>query len=260
MSVSARRSARNSGAIVTLATLIMSVAVLGCGPTLSTQVRTETALAPGNTGVLEKDGLTVQVPDLKATPEELMAEATACEPDGKVVIDPLTNGPKTVKIYATGPGIEVYQAKLANSTGHVVRLQGAVVRLFDPAENAIEPLSKEDVIATASRPSMLLEHGVCASGSEKVAAALSTVRFLGANTELLPGTTTTGYLFFRPQNSLLPGTWKLSLYEVPVKVDAAGNVTAKTKFDFGFIRRKYEETYSQDTWGARKLVNSREVP
>jgi hypothetical protein len=233
----------------------------GCGPTLSTQVRTETALAPGNTGILDKDGLSVQVPNLTAaTPEELLAEGTACEPDGKIVIDPLTNGPKVVKIYATGPDIEAFQVKLANNTDHVVRLQGAVIRLFDPAENPIEPLSKEDAIAMASRPSMLLEHGVCATSAGKVKDALAAVRFLGPNTELLPGTTTTGYLLFQPRNRVLPGAWKLSLYEIPVKVDAAGNVVAKTKFDFAYIRKKFEDTYSQDFWGARKLMSSKEVP
>jgi hypothetical protein len=233
---------------------------VGCGPTLSTQVRNETALAPGNTGVLDKDGLSVQVPNLAAVPEELQTEATACEPDGKIAIDPLTNSPKVVKIYAIAPGTELYQVKLTNNTDHVVRLQGAVIRLFDPAENPIEPLSKEDAVAMATRGSMLVEHGVCATAARKIKDALSTVRFLGPNTELLPGTTTTGYLLFVPNSLQLPGTWKLSLYEIPVKVDAAGNVVAKTKFDFAYIRKKFEDTYSQDSWGARKLVSSKEVP
>jgi hypothetical protein len=86
------------------------------------------------------------------------------------------------------------------------------------------------------------------------------VRFIGPNTELLPGTTTTGYLVFLPADNQLSGTWKLSLYEIPVKVDAAGNVVAKTRFDFAFVRKRLQDTYSQEFMSARQLVSTKEVP
>jgi hypothetical protein len=53
--------------------------------------------------------------------------------------------------------------------------------------------------------------------------------------------------------------WKLSLYEIPVKVDAAGSTIARTRFDFAYLRKKFEDTYSQEFMGERKLVSSKEI-
>ena len=115
-------------------------------------------------------------------------------------------------------------------------------------------------MATASRPSNLAKQGACPAAAAKVTDALTTVRFIGPNTELLPGTTTTGYLSFLPPNVELPGTWKLTLYEIPVKVDATGAAVAKTRFDFGYVRKKFQDTYSTEVMGQRKLVETKEVP
>jgi hypothetical protein len=139
-------------------------------------------------------------------------------------------------------------------------LSGSIIRLFDPSENQIEPQSKEEVVATATRPSSLSKQGACPAAAAKVTDALTTVRFVGPNTELLPGTTTTGYLSFLPANTQTPGVWKLSLYEITTKVDAAGTAVAKTRFDFAYLRKKIQETYSQELMGERKLVSSKEVP
>ena len=74
------------------------------------------------------------------------------------------------------------------------------------------------------------------------------------------GSRMTGYLSFVPPNAALPGTWKLSLYEIPVKVDAAGAVVAKTRFDFAYLRKKFQDTFSQELLGERKLVDTKEIP
>jgi len=231
-----------------------SLIAVGCGPTLSTSLRTETAFAPGNTGTLSQDGLTIEVPNLTQMPEVFRVETAACDSNGNPIADRMTT------ITALSASAELYQMKITNKTDHVVRLQGAVIRLFDPAENPIEPQSKEEVVATATRPSSLAKQGACSTAAAKITDALTTVRFIGPNTELLPGTTTTGYLSFLPANTQLPGTWKLSLYEIPVKVDAAGAAVAKTRFDFVYLRKKIQETYSQELLGERKLVSSKEVP
>jgi hypothetical protein len=246
---------------LTVVPLILSpILVIGCGPTLSTQVRTETALAPGSTGTLSKDGLTIEVPNLKQMPEVFRVEVAACDVDGKPVADALSGAVGTTTITALPMTGELYQIKITNQTDHVVRLQGAVIRLSDPAENQIEPQSKEEVVATATRSSNLAKQGACPAAAAKVTDALTTVRFIGPNTELLPGTTTTGYLSFLPPNTELPGTWKLSLYEIPVKVDATGAAVAKTRFDFVYLRKKFQDTFSQELMGERKLVNTKEVP
>jgi hypothetical protein len=223
-------------------------------------VRTETALAPGNTGTLSKDGLTIEVPNLTQMPEVFRVEVPACDADGKPLVDSGSGAANTSTITALPATGELYQIKLTNQTDHVVRLQGAVIRLADPAENQIEPQSKEEVVATATRPSSLAKQGACPAAAAKVTDALTTVRFIGPNTELLPGTTTTGYLSFLPANTQTPGAWKLSLYEITTKVDAAGNAVAKTRFDFVYLRKKIQETYSQEIMGARTLVSSKEIP
>jgi len=245
---------------VVLVLTYTSLSAVGCGPTLSTSLRTETSFAPGNSGVVERDGLTVEVPNLKEVPAQFVTEAKACDANGAPVIDPLTNAQQVIKVAAVSPGAELYQVKIANGTDHVVRLQGSVIRLFDPAENPIEPQSKDEAIAMATRGNALVTQGACADSAGAIKDALTAVRFIGANTELLPSTTTTGYLLFQPANVQLPGIWKLSLYEIPVKVDAAGTATAKARFDFAFIRKRFEDTYSKEMMGATKLVSSKEVP
>jgi hypothetical protein len=45
-----------------------------------------------------------------------------------------------------------------------------------------------------------------------------------------------------------------------VKVDAAGVSVAKTRFDFVYLRKKIQETFSQELMGERKLVSTKEVP
>jgi hypothetical protein len=246
--------------IIVVLALAPLFSAAGCGPTLSTQVRTETAFAPDNNGTLSKDGLTIEVPNLKQVPDAFRVEAPACDPTGKPVLDTATGAAVTTPVYAVTLGADLYQIKLSNQTDHVIRLQGAVIRLFDPAENPIEPQTKEEIVATASRSSNLVRQGACPDAAAKINEALMTIRFIGPNTEMLPGTTTTGYLSFLPPNAELPGAWKLSLYEIPVKVDAAGAVVAKTRFDFAYLRKKYQDTYSQELMGERKLVSTKEVP
>lgn len=241
-----------------LAIVCAPLCSIACGPTLSTQVRLDTMRAPDNTGQVSKEGLVVEVPDLKKIPEQFTIQAAACFADGTPMVDSTTKAPDMKDAVGLPIGAELYQLKLSNQTDHVVRLQGAIIRLFDPAENQIEPVSKEDAIAAATRT--LSNQGVCNSEAPKIMAALSTVKFIGPNTELLPGTTTTGYLLFFPQRPDLPGVWKLSLYEIPVKVDAAGSTIARTRFDFAYLRKKFEDTYSQEFMGDRKLLNSKEIP
>ena len=243
---------------VVVALVCGALFTIGCGPVLSTQVRMETVPAPDNTGQVFKEGLVVEVPDLKKLPEQFAIQAAVCGSDGIPLVDASTRAPVVKDAVGLPIGAELYQLKLSNQTDHVVRLQGAIIRLFDPAENQIEPMSKEDAIAAATRT--LSNQGICSSEAPKIMAALSTVKFIGPNTELLPGTTTTGYLLFLPQRPDLPGVWKLSLYEIPVKVDAAGSTIARTRFDFAYLRKKFEDTYSQEFMGDRKLLNSKEIP
>ena len=229
----------------------------GCGPTLSTQTRLEVARPPGTSDSISKDGLVIDSPLMKEMPSQFVVRATACGADGNPLKDPMTSEVVTKDVTVLPKGFEFYQLKIRNDTDHVIRLQGAVIRLFDPGENQIEPQGKDDIVAATMRD--FADLGVCAGEMAKVQGALATLKLIGQNTELLPGTTTSGFLFFQPPDSAVPGTWKLSLYEIPVKVDASGNVVGKTRFDFPNVRKKFQDTYSQSLAGPKTLVSTKEV-
>lgn len=247
---------RKTGTIVGV--VMAAGIVTGCGPTLSTQTRLEVGRPPGGTDSVSKDGLVVESPLVKEIPSQFVVRATVCGADGNPLKDAMTSEVVMKDVTILPKGFEFYQLRLRNETDHVIRLQGSVIRLFDPGENQIEPQGKDDIVAAAMRG--FADLGICASEMMKIQGALATIKVIGPNTELLPGTTTSGFLFFQPQNSAVPGVWKLSLYEIPVKVDASGNVTGKTRFDFPNLRKKFEDTYSQQLMGPRTLVSTKEVP
>lgn len=252
-----------AGTEMTAKTRLIGWLVLGallataCGPTLSTQVRLETVRAPENTGSISKEGLTVEIPEAKGMPPQLVVNVATCGPNGPIT-DVAIGTPMMRDITVIPVGSELYQLKITNQTDHIVRLQGSVIRLFDPADNQVEPLSKEDAAAASVRG--LGEHGICPQEAAKVQGAYATIKFIGTNTELLPGTTTTGFMVFMPLKNDLTGVWKLSMYEVPVKVDATGTPIARTRFDFPYVRRRYVDSYSQDFAGAKTLVSSTPAP
>ena len=87
------------------------------------------------------------------------------------------------------------------------------------------------------------------------------VKIFDRNNEVLPKTTVTGWMFFKPAKVLMPGTWKLAVYEVPVVTDDAGRVTKTTKFDLRTVVKKFVDTYrSEGMFSESKLVKSEEAP
>ena len=104
---------------------------------------------------------------------------------------------------------------MTNNTDHVIRLNRAVIRLFDPAGNQYDALDYEELQARllAARP--------CPTTSMALP-QLKLFKLLSRNVEIVPGTNFAGYVVFKPNGEMV-GTWKMALFDIPVKTDEAGN-------------------------------------
>jgi len=194
---------------------------------------------------------------------ELAAQVQACDPrtgapavyadaQGPTLAD---NGKPIMETISLAPkGTWWVKVSLENSTDHVIRLDHAVVKLIDPASNTHELLSKDDVVA-------LLRASRSCRTTATAADQLQVVKFFQRQTEILPGSSYSAWLAFNPrQTSLIPGTWKTSLYEVPIETDQAGAVTKTTRFELPTRIIKYRETYkSGGMFGSDKLISRDEV-
>jgi hypothetical protein len=218
--------------------------LVGCGPTTRTAMRLEWKPFDGNEYRQSKDGLTVEERELKELPPQFFATGQRCDENGipmfKTTLDgKRTSEPEVERFGILAPGQLVYQVAITNENEHVVRLSSAVIRLFDPAGNQNEPLTKDDLVAArlASRR--------CPSTQEAMA-QLRTVKLLDRNVELLPKMTWTGWVVFQPPAVTVPGTWKLAFYDLPTQTDPAGNVTRRTRFELRTVVVKYIDTFQTD--------------
>lgn len=234
------------------AIIIGMVAMVGCGPSIRTSTRLDWKPYDANEYRQSKDGIVVENREVKELPAQFFATGQACNASGV----PLTNQqgePVMERFSIARQGQLWFQLAITNENEHVVRLNSVVIRTFDPAGNQIEPTSKEDAIATlqANRP--------CPS-TLQAGAGFRLLKFIDRNVELLPGTTTTGWLLMQPPSIQLPGTWKLALYDVPTATDPAGNITRKTRFELRTVVKKYVDTFRREgPFDPEKLVETKEV-
>ncbi len=134
----------------------------------------------------------------------------------------------------------IEKISISNNTGHILRLDGAVMAMFDPADNENQSLDKDQIA------SLLALENPCAISSD-LTTGLKLVKLIDRNTRILPSRTTEGYLMFTPASQSMPGMWRLSLYEFPVAYDAAGRVTKTVQFDFNTQAKRCIETYRRDS-------------
>ncbi len=147
----------------------------------------------------------------------------------------------------------VEKLAIANNTSHIVRLRGAVIAMFDPADNQYEALDRDQVA------SLLGQQHPCASPLGFVN-SLKLVKSIDRNSEILPNRSVSGYIFFSPAQQKMPGIWKLSLYEVPVQTNSAGDVTQTVQFDFRTEAKRYQDVYQRDSLVAPpRLIRTDEV-
>lgn len=200
------------------------------------------------------DGVVVENYPMDKAPPELVAQAQRCS--GMTLLVDSTGNPVTERVGLFGGDDMVYKLTITNNTDHVIRLNGMVVRLFDPTNNQYEPLDRDALGAS------IYMHRPCPSTQSQVLPRLNLVKMLNHVDELVPGTSTTGYLFFdtTKDTQQVPGIWKLGLYEIPAATDDAGAVVKTVKFELRTIARKYEDTYFQKgIFAAPELRDSVEI-
>jgi len=146
----------------------------------------------------------------------------------------------------------VEKISITNNTGHVIRMGNTVFRGFDPAGNQYETISKEELKAIVF--SQLTPDQKPEQSYPIINSSLRSIKMIDRNTELLPNYTTTGFIIYIPDNVNMVGTWKLSIYEFPVRTDESGRATKTIDFTFRTISKKYVDKYESG-----ELVKSIEV-
>jgi hypothetical protein len=231
-------------------TAILLVCAAGCGPVATTRHRWELSGYDANENVQEKDGITIERHKLSSIPEVFFANVQACDANLVPLVD--SNGPVMERISFMPGYTTYYKMTLTNNTEHVVRLNRAVFRLFDPAGNQYDPADYDELqtVLLAKRP--------CPT-TNRVIPQLKLVKLFSRNVEVVPKTNFDGYLLFRT-NGPQSGTWRLALYDIPVNSDEAGNVTKTTRFEMRSIQKHYIDHYIQDsTFAQPRLQTTEEV-
>ena len=185
-------------------------------------------------------------------PPSFTATVQRCDAAGRMIVDSLGQ-PVNERVSMARPGQMWEQIALTNQTDHVLRLNSVVIRLFDPSGNQIEPLTWGDIQAElmAVRPCQSSMFAVQQFRVNKV---------FDRNMEIVPGSTSTFWLAFRPPSVQMTGTWRYTVYEVPVRVDSTGRPTKTTQFDLRVTAKQIVDTLHRESLLAPvKVVSSKEV-
>jgi hypothetical protein len=221
--------------------LLLVCLLAGCGT--STFTRTRLEFSPLNDGGNKqtKNKITFERHDVKTIPPEFIATIPECDGrTGEIKLDPISKKPYTTKITALPSGSMLEKISITNNTGHVVRLNSAVISAFDPADNQYQMLSKDEIL------SYLYQQFPCPPSQSGLANQVRLYRLIDRNTELLPNRTTTGYLVYKPADVTMPGVWKLAIYDLPVETNAAGTVVKTLNFELKSVAKMYKDTYTQE--------------
>lgn len=170
--------------------------------------------------------------------------------------------------WAIGAG-PAFKLKLNNKNEHVIKLQNAVIKLADNAGNLYDVMGKE---AMGNAQAKLVQETAEKYKSnpadtrkliDDVKEKIDETRIFEPKAEILPGFTGTYFLFFElPKKSQKDleenaawmqarGPFKLMIFDVVTKTDAAGAATRKTKYEWALATKTFEETYENG-----KLVKS----
>jgi len=226
--------------------------VSACGPATFTRVRMDFEPYSTADARQEKEGVVVELKYAKQFPPSFMATVAACDRYGRPIADP-AGRPVMEQVSLARKGQYWEQMSITNHTDHVIRMNGVVVRLFDPGANQIEALSWEDLLAS------LYSERPCPS-SQQAMQIFRANKIFDRNIEVVPGTTSTFWVAFNPPSMNMTGVWKFAIYEVPVKVDSAGRPVKTAQFEMRVVGRQFEDTYSSPGGLERATrVSSKEI-
>ncbi len=226
--------------------LCLLVALTGCMQTTRTFTRVEFKPYSAAEQVQEKEGVVFESHDVQEWPATFYADVQMCNEARQPIID--SKGLPIMERISFAQSNQWWEKySITNNTDHVLRLNRTIIRLFDPAGNEYEAVDKNEISATllANRPCMTTHEAL---------PRIKLIKMFDRNTEVLPKTTSTGWIAFSTASINLPGLWKVAIYEVPVEVDAAGVPTKTTHFEFRAIAKAYEEV-----WKGKELVSRTEL-
>jgi len=220
-----------------VAVLAVVVCIGGCAPVTFTKQRFEWEAYDKNEYVQTKEGITVEMHRLSEVPAEFFTNVQACN-QSLVPVVKSTGQPVMERITLVPVGHIIDKVTITNHTDHVIRLNQAVLRLFDPAGNQAEALDYEQLQAAlfAARPCPTTQY---------VVPQLKLLKLYGRNVEIVPGTSFTGFLVFHPNTIEMAGMWKVALYEIPVRTDDAGRVKKTTQFEIRSVAKQYTDYYQR---------------
>lgn len=236
----------------TLATVLLLAA---CGTATYTRTRTEFSPASPADSRQEKDGIVAEIKFAQRSqlPPSFTATVQACDRVGALAFDKQSGRPIEEKVPLMRPGQYWEQLAITNNTNHVLRMNSVVIRLFDPSGGQYEPMNWGDL------QTELMGLRPCPS----TAVAINQFRVnkvFDRNMEIVPGSTSTFWVPFRPASMSMTGVWRFAIYEVPVRVDDAGRALKTTQFDIRVVSKQIVDTYSQASpLEPAKLVSSRDV-
>jgi hypothetical protein len=184
--------------------VVILLLALACAPTTFTQTRLQ--WRPYNEAEYKqaKDGIIIEMRDVRQLPEAFFATVPACDRAGRLLINQYGN-PVTERVSLAAPGQFWEQVAITNQTDHIVRLNTVAIRLFDPSGNQLEPLTKEDL------ESAFLSRRPCPS-SQQAARQIRAIKLIDRNMEIVPNSTASGWIAFAPPSMQMPGVWKFAFY------------------------------------------------
>lgn len=223
--------------------------VMGCGPVMSQKDRWAWKAYDDREWTQEHDGIVVENHSRQTFPSELMASAQKCQ-GNQLVVD-YNNQPVMEQVYLPPPGARFWDITITNNTDHVVRMNRAVFRLFDPSGNQYEPLSVDEMQA------MLSTNRPCPS-TQQLLPHFKMAKFYNRNVEIVPKTSFSGFVVFKPATLNVPGVWKVAIYEIPAQTDEAGKVTKTTGFEVRSVETHYIDHYYQESAFAQPVLKNSE--
>ena len=202
---------------------------MGCGPKPTTRTGLFLDINPNSLEQVDRDGIRISV---KA-----------------ITLENYTSFPKVYTALAaealTGPttipwidvNIPAFELTILNSTGHVLKLTRAVVKLQDDRGVIYEPSTKTGLAAMVDTRALKLAADQVRIDLPEARGRIKTLKLLDPDLVLLPEITEVVYVTFDYPEE--PATFlakthslRLMLYEIPVMTDEAGEVTRTANFEF----------------------------
>lgn len=212
-----------------LGILGLGVILAGCGSRPTPRTGLFLDISPNSLEQVDKDGIRMGV---KAITMENSSSFPAVSTD---LPAQTPTGPTTIPWVDLN--IPAFELTILNTTGHILKLTKAVIRLQDDHGAIYEPSTKPDLENVVEARARKLAADQVTIDTAAAKGRISTLQLVDQDLALLPGISARAYVTFNypdEAETFLAGrsTLKLMLYEIPVVTNEAGEVTRTANFEF----------------------------